>query len=103
MSAISVAKKDFRGAKRSRLLWAAAVVLGLIAAFAAYVSGTATGASTRTVQELFVLLAQVLAVLLPIVALVATYLAIAGEREGGGIKFLLPCRTPAETSSSANC
>jgi ABC-2 type transport system permease protein len=89
MSTLSVARKDFRGAKRSRLLWAAAIALGLIAAFAAYVSGTATGASTQTVQELFALLTRVLAVLLPIVALVATYLAIAGEREGGGIKFML--------------
>jgi ABC-2 type transport system permease protein len=89
MSTLSVARKDFRGAKRSRLLWAAAIALGLIAAFAAYVSGTATGASTRTVQELFALLTRVLAVLLPIVALVATYLAIAGEREAGIIKFTL--------------
>ena len=89
MSTLSVAKKDFRGARRSRMLWAGAIVLGLIAAFAAYVSGTQTGASRETVQELFQVLTLVLSVVLPIVALVATYLALAGEREGGGIKFLL--------------
>ena len=88
MSALSVARKDFRGARRSRLLWAAAVVLGLIAAFAAYVSGT-SGQSADLVRRLFRLLTLVLAVLLPVVALVASYLAIAGEREGGGIKFML--------------
>ena len=88
MSALSVARKDFRGARRSRLLWAAAVVLGLIAAFAAYVSGT-SGQGADLVRRLFRLLTLVLAVLLPVVALVASYLAIAGEREGGGIKFML--------------
>jgi ABC-2 type transport system permease protein len=88
VSALSVARKDFRGARRSRLLWAAAVVLGLIAAFAAYVSGT-SGQSADLVRRLFRLLTLVLAVLLPVVALVASYLAIAGEREGGGIKFML--------------
>jgi ABC-2 type transport system permease protein len=41
------------------------------------------------VKQLFRVLSLILAVLLPIVALVASYLAIAGEREGGGIKFML--------------
>jgi ABC-2 type transport system permease protein len=89
MSVRSVVSKDFRGVKRSRVLWTAAIALGLVGAFAAYVSGTATGDSTRLVQELFSVLTTVLSVLFPIVALVSTYLAIAGEREGGGIKFLL--------------
>ncbi len=90
MSALSVARKDFRGVKRSRVLWTAAIALGIIAVFAAYVvPGTATGDSTGAVQELFSVLTTILAVVFPIVALVATYLAIAGEREGGGIKFLL--------------
>jgi ABC-2 type transport system permease protein len=89
VSTLAVTKKDFKGVKRSRGLWAAAIALGLIAAFAAYVSGTANGSSTETVQELFQVLSLLLAVLLPIVALVASYLAIAGERDGGGIKFML--------------
>ena len=55
---------------------------------AAYVSGT-SGQSADLVRRLFRLLTLVLAVLLPVVALVASYLAIAGEREGGGIKFML--------------
>ena len=89
MSSVSVVRKDFRGARRSRLLWAAAVVLGLIAALLAYVSGNAAGTSTETVQSLFQALTLIMSILLPVVALVASYLAIAGEREGGGIKFLL--------------
>jgi ABC-2 type transport system permease protein len=89
MSTASVFRKDFTGARRSRMLWATAVVLGLIAALLAYVSGETGGTSTETVQSLFRALTLIVSVLLPIVALVATYLAIAGEREGGGIKFLL--------------
>ena len=89
MSAVSVFRKDFRGARRSRMLWAAAVVLGVIAALLAYVAGDSGGTSTETVQSLFRTLALIMSVLLPVVALVASYLAIAGERESGGIKFLL--------------
>jgi ABC-2 type transport system permease protein len=89
MSTVTVAKKDFKAARRSKLLWAAAIVLGLIAAFVGYVSGGASGADVEQVRALFRVLTMLLAVLLPIVALVASYLAIAGEREGGGIKFLL--------------
>ena len=89
MSTASVFRKDFTGARRSRMLWATAVVLGLIAALLAYVSGETGGTSTETVQSLFRALTLIVSVLLPVVALVATYLAIAGEREGGGIKFLL--------------
>lgn len=89
MSTLGVAKKDFRGAKRSRLLWSAAIGLGFIAVFTAYVSGNTIGAGRQNSQELFKLLTQILSVLLPIVAIVGTYLAIAGEREGGGIKFML--------------
>ncbi|ELZ27866.1 copper ABC transporter permease [Halosimplex carlsbadense 2-9-1] len=89
MSTVTVAKKDFKAARRSKLLWAAAIVLGLIAAFVGYVSGGASGTDTEQVRALFRVLTLLLAVLLPIVALVASYLAIAGEREGGGIKFLL--------------
>jgi len=88
MSTLTVAKKDFMGVRRSRMLWAAAVFLGLIAAFIAYVSGTA-GQGAEIVKELFRVLVMVLSVLLPVVALIASYLAIAGERESGGIKFLL--------------
>jgi ABC-2 type transport system permease protein len=89
MSVATVAKKDFKSARRSRMLWAAATLLGLIAVAVAYVSGAGPGSETAQVQRLFRSLTLILSVLLPIVALVASYLAIAGEREGGGVKLLL--------------
>lgn len=89
MSALSVAKKDFRGAKRSPMLWTAAIILGCISALLVYVSGTGVGESKRLVQERFQFLTLLLGLLLPMVVLMATYLAIAGERDSGGIKFML--------------
>lgn len=88
MSALTVAKKDFTAARRSRSLWTAGVGLGAIAVLLTYTGGTAVGGQAA-VDRLFVQLTRLLAVLLPIVALAAAYVAIAGEREGGGIKFLL--------------
>lgn len=89
MSTLSVAKKDLTGARRSRALWIAGVALSLIAVMVIYARAPGFGSGHTEVQRLFVLLTQILAVLLPIVALAASYVAIAGEREGGGIKFLL--------------
>ncbi|ELZ00852.1 ABC transporter permease subunit [Natrialba asiatica] len=89
MSWLTVAKKDFKGARRSKSLWAAAVLLGLVAVVLAYGNQAFRQTEVEAVQGLFRTLTQILAVLLPIIALTATYMAIAGEREGGGIKFLL--------------
>ncbi|WP_265111561.1 ABC transporter permease [Halosolutus halophilus] len=89
MSLRTVAKKDFTGARRSRTLWTAATLLGLIAVLLAYVNQGHRQTDAEAVQGLFQMITQVLAVLLPIVALTGSYLAIAGERESGGIKFLL--------------
>lgn len=89
MTIRAIATKDLTATSRSRGLWALATVLALLFAGIAYgFSGYALSA-TETVVELFKVLGMVLAFLLPIVALVATYMAIAGERESGGVKFLL--------------
>lgn len=76
-------------ARRSRMVWGGAISLGLIAALLACVSADITSPPREAVRELFQVLTLVIAVLLPIVALVMSYLAIAGERESGGTKFLL--------------
>jgi ABC-2 type transport system permease protein len=89
VSARTVAEQDFAAARRSKTLWAVAILLGGIAALLAYsYQGYRVGA-VEEVQQLFRNFGLLLAVLVPIVALMATYLAIAGERESGGIKFLL--------------
>lgn len=89
MTLSSVVSKDLTATSRSRGLWALATVLALLFAGVAYgYSGYALSA-TETVVDLYRTLGMVLAFLLPIVALVATYMAVAGERESGGVTFLL--------------
>jgi len=89
MTIRTIAAKDLAATSRSRGLWALATLFALLFAGIAFgFSGYALSA-TETVRELFKVLGMVLAFLLPIVALVATYMAIAGERESGGVKFLL--------------
>lgn len=89
MSALDVARKDFVAAGRSRSLWAVATLLGLLTALIAYGYQGYQLTPRQTVLGLFVTLGTVFGLLLPIVALVASYMSIAGERESGGVKFLL--------------
>lgn len=87
MSWSVVARKDFADAVRSRMLWGivgifavlmgvSALVPSLLGDDAAVVVGYSTAAN----------LAETL---VPVTALVAAYLAVAGERESGSIKLLL--------------
>jgi len=90
MSTLAVAKKDFKDVRRAKTLWLVIGLLGLISGLLAYVFNGPTGTpDSEVVQDLFYSVAGINAILLPIVVLVATYLAIAGERESGSIKFLL--------------
>jgi ABC-2 type transport system permease protein len=89
VSALAVAKKDFRGARRSRSLWAVATLLGLVTALLGYSYEAYQATPTESVQRLFAQLVLLSMLLLPIVALVASYMSIAGERESGGLRFLL--------------
>jgi len=89
MSVLTVAKQDFKSAGRSRALWTAGTLLALLAALIAFGTQGYRLPPAEQVQNLFRTLGMVLAILLPIVALVASYMSIAGERESGGIKFLL--------------
>lgn len=89
MSVVTVAKKDLTSVRRSRMLWAVTTLLALLAAMIGYWYEGFQATPAETVNQLFNILSLILAVLLPIVALVASYLSIAGERGSGGIKFLL--------------
>ncbi|MFC6755954.1 MULTISPECIES: ABC transporter permease subunit [Haloarcula] len=89
MSLRDITRKDFTAARRSRALWAVATLLALLTALIAFgFSGYRLGPE-ETVIQLFRTMGGMFGLLLPIVALVASYMAIAGERESGGVKFLL--------------
>jgi len=82
----AVARKDFADAVRSRLLWGIVGIFALLMGVSTLVpelidvGGAVLGYSFA---------ADLAATLVPITALVAAYLAIAGERESGSIKILL--------------
>lgn len=93
MTLQAVARKDFRDAVRSKWLWGlSAVFLGLFVG-SAYLIGSGiqpTGDQPLT-SEVFVptLGNQVVALVVPIVAIVIAYSSITGERESGSLKLLL--------------
>ncbi|WP_293033758.1 ABC transporter permease [Natronococcus sp.] len=92
MSAIAVAKKDFRDAVRSRVLLALTALFGLFTVGGAYLASWAAEAfegSAETTLDLIIALQTPAGYLVPIIALVVSYGAIAGERESGSLKFLL--------------
>lgn len=89
MSLRTVATKDLRGVSRSRALWAVVTIMALGTALLAFAYRGYELGPRQEVQQLFSTFGMALAVLLPIVALVASYMAIVGERQSGGIKFLL--------------
>ena len=87
MSALTVAQKEIADALRSRALW---VIVAIVAAM----TSLGMGAAALVPGETDVLTAvggaaQLAGVLVPILALVAAYLSVAGERESGSIKVLL--------------
>lgn len=96
MSAITVAKKDFRDAVRSRTLIVLTVVFSLftiggafLASWTADLFAELEGEGAETTMDLVLALQTPASFLVPIIALVVGYAAIAGERESGSLKFLL--------------
>jgi len=84
----TIARKEFYDAVQSRALWGIvaiiAVMTSLSAAITLLVPGSGSGAEMALGGA-----SQFAGVLVPIMALVAAYLAIAGERESGSLKMLL--------------
>jgi len=82
-----VARKDFDDPVRSRMLWA------ITALFVAFTAGTIYALNlvmTELTRDGAARLVTVpVSLIVPITALVAAYMAIAGERESGSIKLLL--------------
>lgn len=92
-SVAAIAKKDFRDAVRSWLFWGlsavffaipVALALGIVF-FGSDVSPT----QEATTEGLVILISQATRLLIPLIALVLGWKAIAGERESGSIKILL--------------
>ncbi|WP_121744154.1 ABC transporter permease [Natronorubrum halophilum] len=96
MSAITVAKKDFADAARSRKLMALTAVFALFTFGGAFLASwigdlfaEMEGEGAETTIDLVVALQTPASYLVPIIALILGYAAIAGERESGSLKFLL--------------
>jgi ABC-2 type transport system permease protein len=86
MSWLVVARKDFADAVRSRMLWGIVGLFAVLMAVSALVPDLLGGSDPVVGYSIAANLAETL---VPVTALVAAYLAIAGERESGSIKILL--------------
>lgn len=89
MSVRTVVHKDILDARRSKLVWLVGIHYALLLVlFFAQVHVTGPDHASATVEALWGM-AFVGGVFVPAIALVAAYLAIAGERESGSIRYLL--------------
>jgi ABC-2 type transport system permease protein len=83
-----IAKRDFENARRSFLLWGVigvfSILVFLVTALPGLLSNSPIGGRAAVVLITFPA-----GVLVPVTAVIASYLAIAGERESGSLKILL--------------
>jgi ABC-2 type transport system permease protein len=83
-----VARREFADAVQSRLLWGLVAIVAVMVALTSAVPLLLPGADASALVGLGAA-SEFAAMLVPIVALVAAYLAIAGERESGSLRLLL--------------
>jgi ABC-2 type transport system permease protein len=83
---LTVARHDFLNARRSKLVWG---VVGIYVAFVSLVFFAGSTAAEPDVSRTLFAQVAVTALLLPLVAVSASYLAVAGERESNTARFLL--------------
>ena len=84
----AIAKKDFQDAVRSWLFWGlSAFFFVLMAALAGFISWA--NPDNFTTIDFIALVSQVCKLIIPLIALLLGWKAIAGERETGSIKVLL--------------
>lgn len=83
-----IARKDFEDAIRSRIYWVSVAMFAILTALMVSVAKFLPGTNATAAVGLGVA-TEFAGILVPIVALVAAYLSVAGEREGGAIKILL--------------
>lgn len=87
MSIASVVQKDILDVRRAKIVWFVGVLYSLLIALFFYQTATVQD-DPSTTDGLFQLI-FVGGIFIPAISLVVAYLAIAGERESGSIKFLL--------------
>jgi ABC-2 type transport system permease protein len=87
MSTLAVAKRDFLNVRRAKLVWAPVALYTMFMLL--FFWGQSTSDSPDFYTVIWSLLGLGGALVVPLIALVAAYLSIAGERESGTIKFTL--------------
>jgi len=87
MSVADVVRKDFKDVRRAKMVWAPAALYTLFMLL--FFWGQSNSAQPDFYRVVWSLIGVGGSLLVPLIALVAAYLAIAGERESGSIKFLL--------------
>ena len=87
MSTLDVAKKDFLDVRRAKIVWFVSSLYLLIAALMFYFGQE--GVSEPDFHNALLGLTGNGAMIITLIALVTAYLAVAGERESGSIKYML--------------
>ncbi len=90
---LTIAKKDFRDASQSRALWTITTVLVLMTVISSYVYVEAPelfgGQTDPTFEGLIFFTAAGIGLFIPLIAIIACYKSVAGERELGSIKIMM--------------
>jgi ABC-2 type transport system permease protein len=84
--ALAVARKDFQNAAKSYLVWGVVAVLVALVVLVVALPGLVSEVPAQLAVEATT---QAVGLVVPIVALAAGYLAVAGERESGTLRILL--------------
>jgi ABC-type transport system involved in multi-copper enzyme maturation permease subunit len=85
---LTIARKEFDDALRSRLIWGIVLIIAVMTSLSAGISllvPELEGGADMAIGGA----SQFAGLLVPIMALIAAYLAVAGERESGSLKVLL--------------
>jgi len=89
MTVTEIARKDFEDAVRSRMLWGIMAVFVGFMAFVIVIALNTADAAEATSGRAMSLIAQLAQLFVPLIALIAGYLAIVGERRAGSLRILL--------------
>lgn len=89
MTWTAIARKDFRDARRSKILWGTIAVYTL---FVAFILESNRGYSMQGAGDVETTMSSMIGTgmfVLPLAVVVIAYLSITGERESGSVKYLL--------------